>query len=252
MTLLVIGNSQVGALRMAAEDHPQGDSIDFLSLPGGNGPKLDFDGSRARPPEGTDMVKARPEALARGVDLSGYDAVIFSALGLSAPRANNPHHLLNRFVVAGFAPVRPEARGVSRAFMAEMIAVTLRRMPAAGSLRAIAERVSCPVVVQPFPVPNALLQTRGPEDTRLPGQYGDALGVFQAWYYAAQWQALAALVAELGDHVTLLPYPDPDWLAAGFTPAEYAQGRDCWHMNADYGRRVLDQALAAAGLAATA
>jgi hypothetical protein len=253
MKALVIGNSQVGALRMAAEDHPRGAAFDFLSLPGGNGPRLVFDGQTVRPPEETGMVKARPETLAQGVDLAAYDLVVFSALGLSAPRAGNGQHLLNRYRVAGFGAAGAAGEpAVSRGFMAEMIAAALARMPAAQSLRALAGRFSGPVVVQPFPIPNALLQDSGasprPEQRcDLPARYGAALWPFMGWYMGAQHGAMAALVASCGDHVTLLDYPDPDWLAAGFTPAEYAQGRDCWHMNAAYGARVLDQALAVAG-----
>lgn len=247
MKTLVIGNSQVGALRMAADAHARGAEFDFLSLPGGKGPKLVFDGSRVVPPKGAEMIKAHPEALASGVNLAGYGALVFSALGLSAPRAVNAQHLLNRFRVAGFATSAPEVPVVSSAFMAEMIAAALARMPATQSLRGLAARFDGPVLVQPFPVPNELLRDRDPEDTALPGDYGDALGAFQSWYYTTQWQAMSALVAGCGDHVRLLDYPEADWLAAGFTPAQFAQGRDCWHMNANYGARVLDQALEMVG-----
>lgn len=247
MKTLVIGNSQVGALRLAADNHPRDAEFDFLSLPGGNGPKLVFDGSRVSPPKEASIVKARPEALEAGVDLSGYDALVFSALGLSAPRAVNPQHLLHRFRVAGFAASAPEVPVVSRAFMAEMMTVGLSRMPAMQSLRGLAARFDGPIVVQPFPIPNELLRDRGAEDTPVPGDYGAALGAFQSWYYTTQWQAMSALVTGCGDHVRLLDYPDAAWLAAGFTPAEFAQGRDCWHMNADYGVRVLGQVLEMVG-----
>lgn len=240
---LVVGNSHVGALRLAKRHCPQSVSIDYLSLPGGNGPKLRFQGRKVLPGDNVTMINAEPKALAEGADLSTYDFVIFSALGLAAPRANNPEHLLNRYLVAGFSESSPQHPVVSRGFMAEMIDAALRRIPAKHGLYRLAETFTGPIMVQPFPIANALLSTRGPDVTMLPTRYGATLWKFQGWYYRAQFAAMRALLLECGDHVRLLDYPEPGWLDAGFTPEAYAQGRDCWHMNAEYGTRVFDQVL---------
>lgn len=242
---LVIGNSQVGALRMADAHFAPKASVEYLSLPGGNGPKLRFQDGRVLPDQAAKLIKAEPDHLANGAVLAEYDFIVFSALGLAAPRAENAGHIANRFQVAGFAPSiasKADDRAfASKGFMAEAIGASLRRMAASHSLRALAQNFKGPIYVQPFPIPNELLAGRDDSTTFLPGRYGYALGQFQGWYHRVQFDALADLVGTCGDHVRLLEYPDESWLTSGFTPKSYAQGQDCWHMNDSYGALVIGQ-----------
>lgn len=238
MNGIVIGNSQVGSLRGGAGDNDL--SLSFFSVPGGNGPKLQMDQGRVVA-GGAATAMAEPEALVQsGVALSDYDYVIYSGWGISALRNQNAAHLLNRFTLAEMSLARPmEQQPVSRGFMAAAIDTEVRRIPGTAGLRMLRAAFDGPIFVQPFPLPTPLVLAR--EDCSLSEQYGPQSGAFLSWYYGEQYKVLQKVAQEIGGKMTLLPYPSEDWLAEGFTPKDYAQGGDCWHMNASHGALVLEQ-----------
>lgn len=240
MNGIVIGNSQVGALKSGYGAGDSGLSLSFFSVPGGNGPKLKMDQGRVVA-GGAAAAMAEPEALVQsGITLSDYDYIIYSGWGISALRTQNAAHLLNRFTLAEMNLERgADQQPVSRGFMAAVIDTEVRRLPGTAGLRMLRAAFDGPIFVQPFPLPTPLVLTR--EDCSLSEQYGPQSGAFLSWYYTVQYKALQQVAQEIGGTTVLLPSPEEDWLAEGFTPKDWAQGGDCWHMNASYGALVLAQ-----------
>lgn len=240
MNGIVIGNSQVGSLK-SGYDAAKGDmSLEFFSVPGGNGPKLKMDQGRVVA-GGAAAAIAEPKALVQsGIALNNYDYIVYSGWGISALRTQNAAHLLNRFTLAEMNLVRgADQQPVSRGFMAAVIATEVRRLPGTAGLRMLRAAFDGPIIIQPFPLPTPLVLTR--EDCSLSEQYGPQSGALLSWYYTAQYTVLSDVAQEVGGNTVLLPYPEENWLTEGFTPKEYAQGGDCWHMNAAHGSLVLAQ-----------
>lgn len=241
MNGIVIGNSQVGSLKNGVAALEKELALQFYSVPGGNGPKLKMKQGRVVA-AGKAPPIAGPRALEEtGVLLSEYDFIIYSGWGLSALRAQNPAHLLNLFTLAEMSCARPTGQQlVSRGFLAAAINAEVRRIAGTAALQMLRRGFDGPIIVQPFPLPTSGVLNR--EDCSLSEQYGADAGAFLSWYYTQQYKVLQEITEEIGGATILLPYPDSDWLAAGFTPDEYAQGGDCWHMNAAHGGVVLVQA----------
>ncbi len=240
MNGIVIGNSQVGALKSGYAAVKGDMSLAFFSVPGGNGPKLKMDQSRLFA-GGAQAAMSDPVDLGEmGVSLNDYDYIIYSGWGLSALRSKNAAHLLNRFTLAEMSVARPMGQQpVSRGFMTAAIRTEVGRIPGTAGLRMLRRAFDGPIIVQPFPLPTPLVLTR--EDCSLSEQYGAQTGAFLSWYYAAQYDALQEVSQEIGGNTVLLPYADTNWLAEGFTPKDYGMGGDCWHMNESYGELILTQ-----------
>lgn len=257
MKILVLGNSQVGALREAVlpvlpegrtgAARWQGHDITFYAQFGGAAPDLYVRGGRLVAPRlGPGSFTTIPGARDDGLSLADYDAVVISAVGLRRDRSD-PRHLLTTTDVADLA-LAPGPQSVSRALFAKMVAFETVDAPQWRTLQALRTIYSGPLLFQSWPLPVPAVQGR--DDFATGRRYGENTGRFLSFYFAAMQGAVEANAATLDPPAQILPLPDPAWLATGFTPAAYGS-RDPWHMNAAYGALVLDQiAVAVAGDAA--
>lgn len=250
--VLVIGNSQVAALRAAVADalpegrtgaarHGGNDYL-FYAQFGGGGPNLYArDGRLAAPRVLTGSFTTIPDGRVEdGLALEGFDAIVVSAVGLRADRSD-PRHLLSGPDVADLA-VAPGVRSVSRGLFARMVGFETVDAPQWRAILAIRSLFSGPLLFQPFPLPTEGVLAR--DDFASARRYGPRTGEFLALYYREMMRATRANAAALSPPAVVMPHPDPAWTEAGFTAAAYGT-RDPWHMNAHYGALVLDQVAAA-------
>lgn len=276
MRLCIVGTSHVAALRLACSGLDTGDfrpaaqpgagfdlgAIDAFAIPGGYGPALVLDGLRLRPRNPGARVETNvPGAVEQGLDLSVYDQVLFSAAGLPAVRRSFVGHVLVAQAHAGWwrgasahAPglgqLEPTTgadanvpQPVSEAVLALAIAGALRPMHGLQALCDLARALPGRVTVQPVPLPVRRILRQS--DCPLAAWYGEDAGALLSWYWRVQQAEIRRHLSERGLQVRHLPLPDPAWLDSGFSPDRYAEGEDGWHLNADYGRQVLGQWLAA-------
>lgn len=250
MRLLVVGNSQAAALRLAVADTlPRGAvgparhgpiEVFFYVLPGADGPKLRRDGPRLKPKTADrDAVTTIGEAVAEGVDPTAFDAVLVSAAGLP-PDRGRPGHVVTDLTLAEFAP--GAETGVSRAVFARAMVATYGAGNAWKSITLVREAFRGPLLIEPWAMPTAGVLTGG--ESAAVARYGAS--DFFPWYVEAQKAMLAELIARDLGEATLLPHPRATG-EAGFTADAFRTG-DPWHMNGRYGALVLDAAVAALGL----
>lgn len=248
MRLCVVGNSHAAALKgaVAIDETAANVRFDFFVMPGGLGPHIHADGHRL-------FVDARlldkvfstvPGAVADGLDLAAFDAVMICASGLPAHRNGSASHVLNQLALGAFTEASAGKRQrVSEAVMTLAIEAALHDAPNLAAIRTIRSIYSGPLLVQVCPLPTrALAAYRPASDTGsdLAVQYGDRVWPFLSWYYRHQIEIIDAFAASLSACVLA---PDEDFVEAGFTPTKY-RTPDPWHMNTAYGRLVLRQALA--------
>jgi hypothetical protein len=249
--LLVIGNSQAAALRLAvAPSLPPGASgpathgaltVYFYVLPGADGPKLRRDGDRLRPKTADrDAMTTIDGDVAGGVDPRAFDAVLVSAAGLP-PDRGRPGHVVTDLTIAALAPERQE--GVSHAVFHRTMVATYGAGNAWKSITLIREASPGPLLIEPWAMPTRDVLTR--RESAAVDRYGGHR--FFAWYAAAQRAMLEELVARDLGEATVLPHPPAAAGEPGFTADAFRTG-DPWHMNGRYGALVLE--LAAAALAA--
>lgn len=252
MKLLVVGNSQAAALRLAVADSlPPGArgparfgplTVFFYVLPGADGPKLRRDGDRLKPKTADrDAMTTLPGDVAAGVDLAAFDAVLVSAAGLP-PDRGRPGHVVTDLTLAELAPAAET--GVSRAVFRRAMVASYGAGNAWKSITLIREAFAGPLLIEPWALPTRAVLRRG--ESAAVARYG-AGSPFFAWY--ADWQRamLEELVARDLGAATLLPHPADAAGAPGFTAEAYRTG-DPWHMNGRYGALVLEAAAAALGL----
>lgn len=243
MRVLVAGNSQAAALRLALKGGLLKDSLairpEFYVVPGGGGPYFTIaDGrlavtafNRQFPPY-TDP----PDVASR--QIGEYDAVVVSALGFVDGGFLYGNLIPEQGYVAEFLP-RQEQPGrplISRACLADMMRPGLMRQAGFVFLEKLRTEYAGPVLVQPFPYPSDYLIER--EDWKVRQWYHDFIG-FSRFLQGLRDAALQEICAGLG--VTLLAAPDPSWSAQGFTPRALMRDSDGLHPMPAYGAMVWQQ-----------
>lgn len=242
MKILIVGNSQAGALKRAigTKRRYAGCDFDVHLLAGGLGPHLKVENGRLYP----EVVRNRffctvPDADAAGVDLSGYDGVLYASAGLTSHRKTSRWALLNQLMLSSMAkkPYRGHQM-VSEEVMAQSVENALYVTPGFKGVGLIRSIYDGPIVIMTWPLPARHFDK--PENgSDLPKQYGKKVGEFLSWYYRAQIRALNKYAETIDARV--LP-PPRAILEAGFTPEEYA-GPEAWHMNKEYGEMMLTRAV---------
>ncbi len=245
MTGLIFGNSHVGALRLGYQEE-SAEGYDFYAIPGGGGPAMRAENGRLLPAG----VRARPrtsiaDAAEGGLDLSPYDHVVYASLGLGAVREKFDH-VAKCMALSGYEAASDDtATQVSSAVFGAVVAQATQQLASLKTLRKIVSVYAGPVICVPVPVPVTSMVS---DNSPLLSLYGDRLPTFMAAYYTRQLAVLRQEVGALRANVTLLGEPDADWVARGATPPEFiVKMGDPWHMNAEYGKRVLAQIRQALG-----
>lgn len=235
---LILGNSHVGAVREGwVESRPI--DVDFYAVPGAQGPNLKLDDGLFFPARKNGLVRSTVEgARDAGLDVRGYDYIVFCNLWLGAVREEFTWHVLRQLSLGEFSrPDIEETMPVSRAFLHQAIVQSFSNMPAAAALRAIRTVYDGPVMCVPGPIPVVEALEKAHPLRRI---YGKDLAAFMAWSADTQIKIFRDFAEPLG--YTVLDYLDPSWCATGSTPTEYVStDNDPWHMNAAYGSRVIKQ-----------
>lgn len=235
---LVFGNSHVGAVRLGW-DQSRSIDLDFYSIPGGGGPNVHLKDGRIFPNRKDAKLLSTIEGVHDGgLDLSGYDYVVFCSLGLGAVREAFPSNILRKLSLAEFMrPESGETMPVSRAFLDKAVREAFSKLMAVAALRAARTVFDGPILCAPTPIPVVPELEKNHPLRRV---YGPDIADFTAWFAATQLEIIGEFADTLG--LKVLDYPDLAWVAAGSTPGEYiCTTNDPWHMNAAYGRLVLDQ-----------
>lgn len=245
----VIGNSHAGSLRLAAQKYWSNPNFAFAfyAIPGRMQPQLSREASgrlKAVKPQAlrTDME----DAVADGLDVSRFDAVLISAIGL--PNLLEPYHNLPHPLAAARCLNWPEldAGGrmpVSEAVMQETIASGLRRLHAYASLSPILEAFSGRVLVQPKPRPaQAMFSTVSSELFRA---YGNKAPQVYTQVSIMQDNALAKIIETLSPRLHLLPHPEIEGGTSYSVPDSFnVTPDDVWHKGGLHGLEVLNLAAA--------
>ena len=256
MKLCVVGNSHAGALKsaLAVDDSAAGVHVDFFAMPGGSGPHLHAEGARLFPaPSRKDKVYSTiPGAVADGLDLADFDAVMICAAGLPSHRNGDAGHILSQMALGSLiSDANANRQLVSEGVMTSAMESVLHASPNFEAIRLIRSVFSGPILIQVCPLPTRALIAYRPESEKgsnLGQQYGDRVWAFLSWYYRRQISIISAYAESLGARVIA---PDDSFIEAGFTSNRYGSP-DPWHMNTAYGRLTLKQALAALGATSSA
>lgn len=238
---LFFGNSHIGAIRSGYSIKSALD-VDFYAVLGGGGPNVNLEGGRVYPKNQNAIVHSTIEDVQdEGLDLSGYDYIVFCSLGFSAVRDANKGNPLLYYLLAEFAkPGSADIRPVSRAVLGQVMRRFFYNQPAIKTLSMLKSQLGAQILCAPFPIPVVSELQEGDPLRRF---YGASVADFTMWYSEFQ----SELVREFTDaqDINYLDYPEPTWVGAGSTPKEYVSPTDAWHMNSAYGRLVLDQVAAA-------
>lgn len=253
MKVCVIGNSQVGALFKAAQgnsarqyEHYDFHSIlvarnvDIDSIPPGY---VEIKNNRLVTTSAKHKINSQSSYYSdTGLDFSQYSAIIVSACGFWAYRNENAHWLFELRLADW--PLKADSNIPTPLMVSvglfEQITYAMQSHTVTMQIcEALATSYAGKILVQPWPLPcETILLDQSWKLRRLYGDYACSISQF---FFASQYKAIQQYLAQLGEQFTLLPYPDPDWLHSGYTPERFGTS-DPWHMNADYGALVLQQA----------
>ncbi|MEO5671495.1 MAG: hypothetical protein ABIR26_12445 [Ramlibacter sp.] len=166
------------------------------------------------------------------LSLDPYDAVLVGAVGCIAARNQNTRHTLVNMALPKWEGDLPL---VSAQVFPRAVRQALVDFPVIQLCSDIADVFKGQLFFQPWPLPSAaILNDR---EWRINQVYGQHAAEAVATYFQTQFEQLAKLMSGKG---ALLPYPEAEWFAAGFTPAEFGTA-DPWHMTPEYGALVLQQ-----------
>lgn len=246
MKVLVAGNSQAGALRLALKEGLlDGEDVirpDFYVVPGGEGPPFIIrDGKLVV----TDFIPNHPPYIdppqAGNRQVDEYDAILVSALGYVDGGFLFKNTITHQGSVADFSPREdwPVRRLISRSCMADIMRPALMLQSGFVFLRMLRESYKGRILVQPFPYSSAYMAER--EDWAVRREYEDYLG-FNRFLFGLRDAALRDICTDL--HVDLLGPPDPAWSTDAFTPRSLMRDSDGLHPLGPYGAMVLRQVTA--------
>lgn len=241
MKTLLIGNSHTGCILIASKTAGLG--LDTYGIPGGLGPDLEVRDGYARkgPNHGKSPNTNIADALVTGVRLADYGSIIFSTLGSADPQFANRLHPLVQFARADLlVDADTKLPLVSKGFLEVLIENYILGMFATKSLIALSQAFDRPIFVQPVPVP--LRSALDPTCTPTVALYGENAEAVLSWYYKYQFAVLTKIVAGLGPHTRLMPYPDLKALENGYSDDVYGVViSNPWHLSPGYGGLILDQ-----------
>jgi len=227
MKVCVVGNSHVAAIRSAWAEGSSpltAHHVDFFAV------------ARGDPAVAAGHLVVSGAATVHStvgdrLDLSAYDAILVSAVGNFAVRNQHPHPLLAMALPQWHCTLPKVSASVFRRCvrhgLGEFAWVSLALQ--------IAEAARGRTYLQPWPLPAP--DVAADPDWKLGKLHGSGVAGVLSTYFKVQDEELRDMLGSRGE---VLPYPRQEWLDGGFTPAEFGT-RDPWHMNAAYGRIVLQQ-----------
>lgn len=239
--ICVIGNSQVGALRLGYKSLENCNyEASFWTVPGGGGPKISIQSNLLNASEvsldklQTDIKPAPKE----GLDISNFDAILLSGVGIPAIRkipGGTGFH--SKYAVAGFLP-KKAVKGkqiLSKEVYSLAVEHALHSIPSFKNISTIESIYKKKIFLQLFPLPTPDIVNQG--DFFL-GHYGTNVGKYLSWYLTVQSNCIKRHIKN--KNISIVGYPT-EWLQSGFTPIDYSSHRDAWHLNEDFGRFYMGQ-----------
>jgi hypothetical protein len=242
MRIMVAGNSQAGALRVALREGFLGDDRiiqpEFYVVPGGTGPAFILKNRRLVVTSFNEMFppyQEPPDVAERPLD--HFDVVLVSALGYVDGGFMYENPIPEQGYVAEFSPRegRPDRPLISCSCLADIIRPALESQAGFVFLKQLSREYKGRILVQPFPYSSTYLAER--EDWGIRRSYDDYLG-FNRFLFKLRDAALREICGDLG--VELLDPPDISWAAEGFTPRALMRD-DGLHPLPEYGAMVLRQ-----------
>jgi hypothetical protein len=249
--LLIIGNSQAGALKRAWEARHNaaettGIEMFFNVIPGGIGPDFQVvDGRLAVGSHGEKFPPYCTPPVTIDMSLNDFDAILISALGHFDGGFAYTNQITRAAVLADCGP-RGEAlkrAPVSDSCMGDLMAEMLELQPGIRTLRRVCAAYAGPIYVQRFPrISEAILEH---------ANWG-----LRLWYEAPA--KAHRILAELRDSAMeeiandtgarLLDYPEFDH-PRGFSPRAMMRDSDCIHQSDAYADLIIDQLCERLGIA---
>jgi len=239
--ICVIGNSQVGALKQGYDSlNDLTYKASFFSIPGGGGPNLYIKNGLISIPEKFSMKVKTDIALSsfERFDISEYDAILLSGVGLPAIRKQN--ETVNRhYLAAGFIENRKgvDKQILSRDVFSILVKKAVNESPSFLNINKISSIFKKNIFVQQFPLPTPSVSRQPDFDLQC---YGQNVGKFLSWYCRKQTHAMESSLNQ--ENILILNYPK-EWLEVGFTPIQYQSENDAWHMNKQFGAYFMGELL---------
>ena len=240
--ICVIGNSHVGALKQGY-DSLNIDSYEasFWCIPGGYGPSIDVEDGKIVVPSNrqhtveSDIVPHPGNEL----DLSGFDVVLLSGVGIPAIRKQNPT-LHKKYAAGNFLGEGNHSgrQNLSIAMFGKLIEHELRQLDSFMNIDKLSSIFDKKILIQQFPMPTESVVNQPDFDAHY---YGNKFGYFMSWYQNEQSLVLKKHAKRR--NVSLVKYP-AEWVSKGFTPSEYRSSDDSWHMNDKFGAFFMGDVLA--------
>jgi hypothetical protein len=232
--LCVIGNSQVGSLKAGYGVLNNSSYIaSFWSIPGGGGPNIKIKNNKILAASGfSDRVRTDIQLLSdRELDISRFDAVLLSGIGIPAIRKQN-NTINSKYLAAEFIEneMLIDRQVLSKAVFSEIINNALQNLNSFKNITKIESIFKKKIYIQMFPMPTPDVEDQTDFDLQ---HYGRNLGGFLSWYYEQQSLIIKGHIRY--KNISLVKYPS-NWIESGFTPIEYASQKDAWHMNKDLGK----------------
>lgn len=245
MTVWIVGNSHAASLLSAyrAEEGrwPALDA-EFSITPGRNAPNFTAREGRLVPRPNSRMQSTRRDAEVDGIDVAAADAVVVSAVGISAARTDHLErgtHPLNLAALLGWPePGVPGAQPISRQAFGELIRESVIASGAFQAARDAARLCRGPILLQPVPRPSAAVLAE--PGWPLVRHFGREAGAIYAEFAGIVDTVIAEAAATLGPRVVLLRQEALAIDGHGYMREEYGRPGDPWHANAAYGALVLD------------
>lgn len=230
--LCVIGNSHVGSLK---EGYDLLDDkffmASFWSIPG-SGPRIKIENNKIiasqNKLERRVVTDIQPHP-GKELDISSYDAILLSGVGIPAIRKQNAT-INSKYLAAGFidSEIPIDRQVLSRELFSRIIKNSLQNLSSFQNISKIESIFNKEIYIQLFPMPTPGVVKQADFDAHY---YGRNLGSFLSWYYLQQRLVIEEHIRN--KNISLVLYPD-DWVKTGFTPIEYHR-RDSWHMNEKFG-----------------
>lgn len=240
--ICVIGNSHVGALKAGFKSWKEPSyQASFFSIPGGGGPALGTEEGVLTIPERSVpriVTDIEPSPQQR-FDISRFDAIMLSGLGMPAIRVQNK--TLHRFYVAAGFIDKPDLLGdrqiISKNLFKALVEEELQSKESFKNIARISSIFQKNIYIQLFPLPSPDIINRDDFDLQC---YGEKLGEFLSWYYQIQIDTIKKYTEN--KNVFIVDYPK-EWMQAGFIPLQYETGNDTWHKTKEFGRYFMEELL---------
>lgn len=172
------------------------------------------------------------------IELDDYDVFVIAALGAGAPRPEGSSAVGNLVRHAEFASELGDGpQVVSETVFTAMLEAMIDDEEIISFASRIRNETKRPVFFLQWPLP--CIEALDPKSSNFVKYYGARAEDALRWYGRATDRIARNAERNFGEGVRLLKTIPPEWSAEGLTPSDLG-GVDPWHLNAAYGKMVLE------------